>query len=158
MCNSNDLIYMKAALEAARESLASDDVPVGCVIVKGDRIIGRGFNTRERDGSALGHAEINAIAEACRTLGGWRLSGCTMYVTLEPCTMCAGAIVAAKLDRVVAGAKDPKAGAMGSVISINSYPLNHKPKIEYGLCNGECSSLLTDFFSKKRKEKQKDSK
>ncbi len=149
---------MKAALEAARESLASDDVPVGCVIVKGDRIIGRGFNTRERDGSALGHAEINAIAEACRTLGGWRLSGCTMYVTLEPCTMCAGAIVAAKLDRVVAGAKDPKAGAMGSVISINSYPLNHKPKIEYGLCNGECSSLLTDFFSKKRKEKQKDSK
>ena len=149
---------MKAALEAARESLASDDVPVGCVIVKGDRIIGRGFNTRERDGSALGHAEINAIAEACRTLGGWRLSGCTMYVTLEPCTMCAGAIVAAKLDRVVAGAKDPKEGAMGSVISINSYPLNHKPKIEYGLCNGECSSLLTDFFSKKRKEKQKDSK
>ena len=158
MCNSNDLIYMKAALEAARESLASDDVPVGCVIVKGDRIIGRGFNTRERDGSALGHAEINAIAEACRTLGGWRLSGCTMYVTLEPCTMCAGAIVAAKLDRVVAGAKDPKAGAMGSVISINAYPLNHKPKIEYGLCSGECSSLLTDFFSKKRKEKQKDSK
>ena len=149
---------MKAALEAARESLASDDVPVGCVIVKGDRIIGRGFNTRERDGSALGHAEINAIAEACRTLGGWRLSGCTMYVTLEPCTMCAGAIVAAKLDRVVAGAKDPKAGAMGSVISINSYPLNHQPTIEYGLCNGECSSLLTDVVSKKRKEKQKDSK
>jgi len=149
---------MKAALEAARESLASDDVPVGCVIVKGDRIIGRGFNTRERDGSALGHAEINAIAEACRTLGGWRLSGCTMYVTLEPCTMCAGAIVAAKLDRVVAGAKDPKAGALGSVLSLNSYPLNHKIQTDFGLCSTECSSLLTEFFSRRREENKRKSK
>ncbi|MBR5453060.1 MAG: nucleoside deaminase, partial [Clostridia bacterium] len=89
-------------------------------------------------------------------LGGWRLSGCTMYVTLEPCTMCAGAIVSAKLDRVVVGAKDPKAGAMGSVISVNSYPLNHKPRVEYGLCREECSAILTEFFSRRREEnKQK---
>ena len=152
MSSSNDLTYMEEALVAAEESLVSDDVPVGCVIVKDGTIVGRGCNTREKDSSALGHAEINAIADACRNVGHWRLSGCTMYVTLEPCTMCSGAIVAAKIDRVVIGAKDPKAGAMGSVINVNSYPLNHKIKIEYGLCSDRCSAILTDFFSRRREE------
>ena len=150
--------YMQQALALAREAAAEGEVPVGCVVVRGDEIVGRGRNRRETGKSALAHAEIEAINEACRNLGGWRLWECTLYVTLEPCAMCAGAIVAAKLDRVVAGAKDPKAGALGSVLSLNSYPLNHKIQTDFGLCSTECSSLLTEFFSRRREENKRKSK
>ena len=152
MPDISDEFFMKEAVKEARLSDVSDDVPVGCVIVLGGEIIGRGHNTRELRSSALGHAEIDAISEACGHRKSWRLSGCTMYVTLEPCPMCAGAAVSARIDRVVIGAKDPKAGALGSVIDMNSYPLNHKIKTEYGVCSEECSSLLKEFFEKKRRK------
>ena len=150
---------MELALDEARASTETSDVPVGCVIVKDGEVIARGRNTREAEMSAIGHAEINAISAACRATGHWRLSGCTLYVTLEPCTMCSGAIVSARIDRVVIGAKDPKAGALGSVLNLNSYPLNHKPAVEYGICDAECSAILTEFFSRRREEnRQKKSK
>lgn len=156
MQTNNDKYFMELALDEARACTETGDVPVGCVIVKDGEVIARGRNTREAEMSATGHAEVNAINEACRKVGHWRLSGCTMYVTLEPCTMCSGAIVSARIDRVVIGAKDPKAGALGSVINVNSYPLNHKPAVEYGVCGMECSSVLTEFFSRRREEnKQK---
>lgn len=148
--------FMLEALAEARASTETGDVPVGCVIVKNGEIIARGRNTREAEMSATGHAEVNAINAACRAVGHWRLSGCTLYVTLEPCAMCSGAIVSARIDRVVIGAKDPKAGALGSVINLNSYPLNHKPILEYGILGKECSAVLTEFFSRRRAEnKQK---
>ncbi len=143
--------FMEAALALAEEAAAAGEVPVGCVIERGGEIIGRGRNRREADRNALAHAEIEAIGEACRTLGGWRLSGCTLYVTLEPCPMCAGAIVNARIPRVVYGAKDARAGAMGSVIHVNSYPLNHKAEIEVGIMEKECAEILREFFRKRRK-------
>ncbi|MBO4219489.1 MAG: nucleoside deaminase [Clostridia bacterium] len=152
MPDISDEFFMEEAVKEARLSEVSDDVPVGCVIVLDGEIIGRGHNTRELRSSALGHAEIEAISEACGRRNSWRLSGCTMYVTLEPCTMCAGAAVSARIDRVVIGAKDPKAGALGSVMDLNSYPLNHKIEIEYGVCREKCSSMLKAFFEKKRKK------
>ncbi len=152
MLNETDEFYMKLALREARASTETGDVPVGCVIVKDGEVIARGRNTKEAEMSATGHAEMNAINEACRATGHWRLSGCTLYVTLEPCVMCSGAIVSARIDRVVIGAKDPKAGALGSVLNLNSYPLNHKPVVEYGVCGSECSAILTEFFSRRREE------
>ena len=146
--------FMKAALSQAELSLKSSDVPAGAVIVREAKIIGRAFNTRELSGDGTAHAEINAIREACTSIGVWRLYGCTIYVTLEPCPMCMGAIVNSRISKVVFGAKDPKAGACGSVIDFNSYPLNHKPEIIGGVEAEKCSRLLSDFFEKRRKTRK----
>lgn len=146
----DDTVYMDAALELAREAARDGEVPVGCVIVRGDRIVGRGRNRRETGKTALGHAEIEAIDEACRTLGGWRLWECTLYVTLEPCPMCAGAIVNARIPRVVYGASDDKCGACGSVCDLFSMDFNHHPQVVKGVREEECSQLLTEFFKELR--------
>ncbi len=146
-----DEIYMKEALSEAQKAAIHGDVPIGCVIVFDGKIIASAKNEREIDKNALRHAELTAIEEACKVRGGWRLFGCTLYVTLEPCPMCAGAIVNSRIDRVVYGAKDPKAGAFGSVLNLNSYPLNHKPKIKSGVLGKECSEMLRVFFAKLRK-------
>ncbi len=145
--NSRDEIFMKEALRLALEAESLGEVPIGCVIVYNNEIIARAKNTRETEKNALCHAEVSAIDEACKKLGSWRLSGCTLYVTLEPCPMCAGAIVNARIPRVVYGAKDPKAGAFGSVLQFNSYPLNHKPEIVSGVLSDECRMVLSEFFA-----------
>ena len=147
-----DQQFMAEALKLAKESFDAGEVPVGCVIVKDGQIVGRGRNRREGDKSALAHAEIEAIAEACRNLGGWRLWQCTLYVTLEPCPMCAGAIVNARIPRVVYGASDRKCGAVRSVCSMFSMEFNHHPAVEYGILEAECAALLTEFFQKLRVE------
>ena len=148
----DDLYYMDEALKLAREAAAEGEVPVGCVIVRGDEIVGRGRNRRETDKTALGHAEIEAIAEACKTLGGWRLWECTLYVTLEPCPMCAGAIINARIPRVVFGASDAKCGACGSVCDLFSMAFNHHPQVEKGIREAESNALLTAFFKNLRDE------
>jgi len=142
----DDLTYMDAALELAREAAREGEVPVGCVIVRRGQIVGRGRNRREKSKTALGHAEIEAISQACQTLGGWRLWECTLYVTLEPCPMCAGAIVNARIPRVVFGATDSKSGACGSVCNLFSMEFNHHPQVEAGIREEECAQLLKDFF------------
>ena len=142
----DDLFYMDAALELARQAAAEGEVPVGCVIVRGDEIVGRGRNRRETAKTALGHAEIEAIADACKNLGGWRLWECTLYVTLEPCPMCAGAIINARIPRVVFGAADAKCGACGSVCDLFSMDFNHRPAVEKGVREEVASALLTEFF------------
>ncbi|MBO5797350.1 MAG: nucleoside deaminase, partial [Clostridia bacterium] len=126
---------------------------VGCVIVKDGQIVGRGRNHRETGRTALGHAEIQAIEEACRKLGGWRLWECTMYVTLEPCPMCAGSFINSRIDRVFFGAADPKAGSCGSLITLFDLPYNHKPELVSGVLAAECGGILTDFFARLRKRK-----
>ena len=146
----NDLYYMDEALALAREAAADGEVPVGCVIVCKDKIVGRGRNLRETDKTALGHAEIAAIREACQTLGGWRLWECTLYVTLEPCPMCAGAIINARIPRVVFGASDEKCGACGSVCDLFSMDFNHHPTVEKGVREEESSALLKEFFEQLR--------
>jgi len=138
--------FMQEALLLAREAAEEGEVPVGCVIVKGEQIVGRGRNRRETVKNALSHAEIEAINDACRTLGGWRLWECTLYVTLEPCPMCAGAIVNARIPRVVYGAKDSKCGACGSVCDLFSMEFNHHPTVQAGVLEQESSALLTEFF------------
>ena len=148
----DDLYYMKEALALAREAAAEGEVPVGCVIVRKGEIVGRGRNHRERDKSALAHAEIEAIDEACRNLGGWRLWECTLYVTLEPCAMCAGAILSARIPRVVYGASDRKFGAVRSVCSLFSMEFNHHPQVEAGILEEEAAQLLQDFFRDLRVE------
>ena len=147
-----DQQFMAEALKLAKEAFDAGEVPVGCVIVKDGEIVGRGRNRREGDKSALAHAEIEAIAEACRNLGGWRLWQCTLYVTLEPCPMCAGAIVNARIPRVVYGASDRKCGAVRSVCSMFSMEFNHHPTVECGILEAECAALLTEFFQKLRVE------
>ena len=148
----DDLYYMKEALALAREAAAEGEVPVGCVIVRKGEIVGRGRNHRERDKSALAHAEIEAIDEACRNLGGWRLWECTLYVTLEPCAMCAGAILSARIPRVVYGASDRKFGAVRSVCSLFSMEFNHHPQVEAGILEEEAAQLLQEFFQNLRVE------
>ncbi len=148
----DERVFMEAALELARQASAEGEVPVGCVVVRKDQIVGRGRNRRETEKTALGHAEIEAISEACRNLGGWRLWECTLYVTLEPCPMCAGAIVNARIPRVVYGARDRKGGACGSVCNLFSMDFNHHPVVEQGLMEQECQQLLTEFFQKLRVE------
>ena len=149
--NELDTGFMEAALALAREAAEAGEVPVGCVIVRGGEIIARGRNRRETDKNALAHAEIEAIGEACRTLGGWRLSGCTLYVTLEPCPMCAGAILHARIPRVVFGSLDPIAGAMGSVWALHRYPVENKhTKVEFGCLEEECREVLQKFFRERR--------
>ena len=142
----DDLFYMDEALALAREAAAEGEVPVGCVIVRNGQIVGRGRNHRETGRTALGHAEIQAISDACRNLNGWRLWDCTLYVTLEPCPMCAGAIVNARIPRVVYGAADAKAGCCGSVCDLFAMEFNHHPKVESGIREAEAQELLTEFF------------
>lgn len=147
----DDLFFMQRALELAREASVRGEVPVGAVIVQDSEIIAEAFNEREMQPSALAHAELSAIDRACETLKRWRLSGCTLYVTLEPCVMCAGAIVQARLDRVVFGAQDPKAGAVASLYQVLSDPrLNHRPQVESGVLAAECGQVLSDFFKARR--------
>ena len=141
--------YMRIALENAKMAEGEDEVPVGAVIVRNDEIIASAYNTREYGKNALYHAEIKAIDEACKKLGGWRLIGCTMYVTLEPCPMCAGAIINARVERVVYGAPDHKAGAFGTMINLTDYPL-FKPEITSGVLKDDCAKILSNFFKKKR--------
>lgn len=150
-----DEFFMRRALSLAAKAAELGEVPVGAVIVKGDEIIAEGYNRRELDKNALAHAELLAIDKACAKLGGWRLHECELYVTLEPCTMCAGAIVNARIRRVVAGAKDAKAGAMGSLLNVNFYPLNHHPEVEYGVCEAECAAILKQFFLRLREKREK---
>ena len=145
-----DVDFMGQALELAREAAAEGEVPVGCVIVRNGEIVGRGRNRRETGKTALGHAEIEAISQACRNLGGWRLWECTLYVTLEPCPMCAGAIINARIPRVVYGAADAKAGSCGSVCNLFDMAYNHHPQVEQGLLEEECKQLLQDFFAQLR--------
>ena len=140
------LDFMQQALLLAEEAGNDGEVPVGCVIVRNGEIVGRGRNRRERDKTALGHAEIEAIADACKNLGGWRLWECSMYVTLEPCPMCAGAIINARIPQVFVGAKDEKCGACGSVCDLFSMDFNHHPQVEFGLLEAESQKLLTEFF------------
>ena len=144
--------FMKEALKLAQEAFDDGEVPVGCVIVRGEEIVGRGRNRREKGKSALAHAEVEAISEACRNLGGWRLWECTLYVTLEPCPMCAGAIINARIPRVVFGASDDKCGAVRPVCGLFDMKFNHHPKVEYGILEEECAGLLTAFFAKLRVE------
>ena len=145
-----DLEFMDEALALARESAAEGEVPVGCIIVRNGEIVGRGRNRREQVRNALSHAEIEAINDACRNLGGWRLWECTLYVTLEPCPMCAGAIVNARIPRVVFGASDDKCGACGSVCDIFNMGFNHHPKVEKGIREEEAGALMTEFFQNLR--------
>ena len=145
----DDEKYMKEALFEAERAGEEDEVPVGAVIVRNGEIIARAHNTREKDKNALYHAEIKAIDAACKLLHGWRLVGCTLYVTLEPCPMCAGAIVNSRIERVVYGAPDNKAGSFGTMINLTDYPL-FKPEITSGVLKEECSKILSDFFKKKR--------
>ena len=148
-----DIDFMNEAIEEAKKAALIEEVPVGAVIVKDGEIIARAHNLRETEKNALCHAEVIAINEACKKLGGWRLFDCDLYVTLEPCPMCAGAIVNSRIKRVVYGAKDSKAGAMGSVLDLNSYPLNHKSEIVSGVLADECAGLLSEFFKRKRRSK-----
>ena len=149
-----DLKFMDEALALAREAAAEGEVPVGCVIVCRGQIVGRGRNRRETEKNALGHAEIEAINDACRNLGGWRLWECTLYVTLEPCCMCAGAIINARIPRVVFGASDAKYGACGSVCDLFSMDFNHHPTVEKGVREEEATQLMQEFFRQLRIELQ----
>lgn len=147
----NDAEYIKKALELANKAAEMGEIPVGALVVKDGEIIGEGYNLRESQGSAISHAEVIAIEEACRRLGSWRLSGATLYVTLEPCPMCTGAIINSRIDRVVFGAKDSAAGCCGSVVNLSAYPFNHAFKIEGGVCAEECLAVIREFFEKRRK-------
>ncbi len=146
----DDNRFMSLALELAREAAAEGEVPVGAVVVRDGQVIGTGRNRREKAGNALAHAEVEAIDGACRTLGGWQLVGCTLYVTLEPCPMCAGAIINARIERVVQGATNPKAGSCGSIVDLFALPYNHRPKLISGVMEEECQQVLKDFFKKMR--------
>lgn len=142
--------YMRIAIDLAREAEALDEVPVGAVAVRNGEIIARAFNTREGSKCATHHAEILAIERACERLGGWRLLGVTLYVTMEPCAMCAGAIINARIPRVVFGCPDLRFGAFGSLIDLAKAPLNHTPEVVGGVLGDECREILTEYFKKKR--------
>lgn len=145
-----DEYYMSLALEEARKCAEYDEVPVGAVIVQGDRILAACGNGRETMKDATCHAETSAISAACRALGGWRLVDCELFVTLEPCPMCTGAIINSRIPTVIIGARDPKAGAMGSITDLCTLPLNHKPETVFGVLEEECAGLLKEFFREKR--------
>lgn len=149
--------YMRQALALAEEAMEAGEVPVGCVIVWEGEIVGRGRNRREEDRDALAHAELQAIQEANRTLGGWRLHKARMYVTLEPCPMCAGGIINARIPEVYYGARDDKAGACGSVVNLFEERFNHKPRLVGGILEEECGALLQVFFQKIREKRKKNS-
>ncbi len=154
---NNDNFYMTKALELAHTAFEKGEIPVGCVIVKKStgEIIGQGYNLRENDKSPLAHAEIVAIKNASQSLGGWRLIDCVMYVTLEPCPMCCGAIINSRIDRVVYGAKDTKSGCCQSVMNMFEFPFNHKPVICSGIMEEECSELLSEFFINLRQKRKR---
>ena len=152
MDNTFDSEYMEEAMSEAKLAEDIDEVPIGAVIVRDGKIIARAHNTRETSRCATHHAEILAIEEACRALGGWRLPETTLYVTLEPCAMCAGAIINARIPTVVFGADDLRFGAFGLLLDLSELPLNHKPEIRRGVRAEECRSLLGEYFRKKRKK------
>ena len=152
----DDEKFMREALALAQAAADEGEVPVGCVVVRGGEIVGRGRNRREGAKSALAHAEIEAIAEACRALGGWRLWQCTLYVTLEPCPMCAGAIINARLPRVVYGAKEPTNGCCGSAVDLFMLPCSQKPELVPGVLEEECSAMLSAFFRRLREKRKKE--
>lgn len=142
----NDELYMKRALELAQLAREKGEVPIGALVVWEDRVVGEGYNLRESEKNALLHAEIVAIDAACKSLGGWRLHKATLYVTVEPCIMCAGAIINARVKRVVYGAPDPRFGAFGSLFDANTVGFNHKPEVIGGVCRETCEALMSDFF------------
>lgn len=146
-----DVKYMKAAIAQAKKAYKLGEVPIGCVIVYEGKIIGRGYNRRNTDKTALSHAEITAIKKACKVIGDWRLEECKLYVTLEPCQMCAGAIVQSRIPQVIMAAENPKAGCAGSVMDIlNNSDFNHQVEVKKGVLQDECSKLLKDFFTELR--------
>lgn len=148
--------FMRAAIREAKKAYALDEVPIGCVIVREEKIIARGYNRRNTDKNTLAHAELSAIKKASKKCGDWRLEDCTMYVTLEPCQMCAGAIVQSRMKKVVIGAKNPKAGCAGSVLNLlQMAAFNHQVEIEEGVLEEECSSMLSDFFRELREKRKK---
>ena len=148
--------FMKSALKEAEKSYDKEEIPVGAVIVKDGKIIARGHNLKETKNDTTNHAEIIAIRKASKKLKSWRLTGCTMYVTLEPCTMCAGALIQARLDKVVIGTMDEKTGACGSVLNVvEDYKFNHRVEIEKGVMEKECKSIIQEFFKKLRGKKKK---
>lgn len=152
---TEDKKYMKEAIRQAKKAWKLEEVPIGCVIVHEGKIIGRGYNRRTTDKNVLAHAEIQAIRKACRKMGDWRLEDCTLYVTLEPCQMCAGAIVQARIPRVVAGCMNPKAGCAGSILNLLQMPeFNHQAELTTGVLEAECAELMKGFFRELR-EKQK---
>ncbi len=149
--------YMKEAIRQAKKAYALGEVPIGCVIVYDGRIIGRGYNRRNTDKNTLSHAEITAIKRASKKMGDWRLEGCTMYVTLEPCQMCAGALVQSRIDRVVIGTMNPKAGCAGSVLNLlQMAEFNHQVDLERGVCQEECAELLKQFFVELRQRNKRE--
>ena len=148
--------FMKEAIRQAKKAYALREVPIGCVIVYEGKVIARGYNRRNTDKNTTSHAEINAIRKASKKLGDWRLEGCTLYVTLEPCQMCAGAIVQARIDKIVIGSMNPKAGCAGSVLNLLEMDgFNHKVEVERGVLEEECSTMLSGFFKELRMEKAK---
>lgn len=152
---TDDEKYMKEAIRQAKKAAALDEVPIGCVIVNEGQIIARGYNRRNTDKNTLSHAELLAVRKASKKLGDWRLEGCTLYVTLEPCQMCAGAIIQARVDRVVIGSMNPKAGCAGSVLNILEMDgFNHKAEVERGILQEECSRMLSEFFRELRERKK----
>lgn len=151
-----DELFMKEALKEAFKAYEINEVPIGAVIVRNGEIVGRGYNQKETLKDATLHAEISAIRDACKNLGGWRLPGCTMYVTLEPCAMCAGALVNARIENLVVGTRDLKTGACGSVLNIvQMEKLNHQIDVQFGMLEEECTALIKKFFSELRKQKNK---
>ena len=147
--------YMKEAIRQAKKAYALNEVPIGCVIVYEDKVIARGYNRRNTDHNTLAHAELNAIRKASKKLGDWRLEGCTMYITLEPCQMCAGAIVQARVSNVVIGSMNAKAGCAGSVLNLlNMKEFNHQVDVTYGVLETECSTMLSEFFKDLREQKK----
>jgi len=152
---TQDEKYMKQAIKQAKKAYALDEVPIGCVIVADDKIIARGYNRRNTDKNPLAHAELSAIRKASKKTGDWRLEECTMYVTLEPCQMCAGAIVQARIPRVVIGAMNPKAGCAGSIINLlQMQQFNHQVQTDIGVLGEECSTMLSEFFRELRKKRK----
>ena len=154
---TDDERFMKEALRQAMKARALEEVPIGCVIVHDGNIIARGYNRRNTDKNTTSHAEINAIRKASKKLGDWRLEGCTIYITLEPCQMCAGAIVQARIDRAVIGSMNPKAGCAGSVLNILEVPqFNHQVEVTRGVLQDECSQMLSGFFRQLREKKREE--
>lgn len=150
-----DIHFMKLAIVQAKKAAKINEVPIGCVIVYDGKIIGRGYNRRNTDKTTLGHAEITAIKKASRYMQDWRLEGCTLYVTLEPCQMCAGAIIQARIPRVVIGSMNSKAGCAGSVLNILQMPqFNHQAEVVRGVCEEQCSTMLSSFFKELREKKK----
>jgi tRNA(adenine34) deaminase len=151
-----DVVFMQEALSLAKKAKDLDEVPIGAVIVFNDKIIAKGYNQRNTKKNPLAHAEIQAIEEAAKVIGDWRLEGCSIYVTLEPCPMCAGAIVQARIDKIIFGTRNPKAGCGGSIINILDEPkFNHQVEIVEGICQEECSKILKDFFAEMRNKRIK---